>query len=125
MSEGPNVENLRKLYGMLPSFAAGLRNGTLLGKGKPFNPARPVDRICTVCGVGHKHMLGETFSMNCASCTALLDEGYTAARSNDHRYAFIKGGELEPGTVITVSIETMNKIKERHDAQKQPNPEDN
>jgi len=120
--EGPNVENLRKLYGMLPSFAAGLRNGTLLGKGKSFNPVKPVDRICTVCGAGHKHeneINGtKVFSMNCASCQALLEEGFTAVRSTDHRYAFVKGGDLEPGKVLTVTIETMNKIKARHDAQR-------
>lgn len=124
MSDGPNPENLRRLFGMLPSYAAAVRDRRLGGKGKPFSVTQPPHRICTICGKGHEHKIKveevETFCLNCAECQGQLEQGYTALRSTDHRYAFVKHPELEAGKVVTISIAVMNKVKEKFDGQVKP-----
>jgi len=109
---------------MLPSYAAAVRDQRLGGKGKPFSVTQPPHRICTICGKGHEHKIKveevETFCLNCGDCQAQLEQGFTALRSTDHRYAFVKHPELEAGVVVTVSIETMNKVKAKFDEQSKP-----
>lgn len=116
----PNINTLQRIFGMLPSYAKALREKTL---GKPrtsVSMAEPSARICTVCGVAHEHkvMVAEqsTFCMNCERCQKLLEEGYTAVRSQDNRFAFVRGKDLDPGTVITVTSETMDRVKEKFNA---------
>lgn len=122
MSDGPDSNMLRRLFGMLPSYAAAIRDRRVGGKGKPFSVTQPPQRICTICGKAHEHKVKvedlETFSLNCGECQALLEQGYTALRSADHRYAFVRHPELEAGKVVTLSIAVMNQVKERFDAQR-------
>jgi len=102
---------------MLPSYAAAIRDDRIGGKGKPFSLSAPPERICTVCGKANDHSVkvdGKwSFCMNCKECQSLLEEGYTALRSPDHRFAFVKHPSLEAGKVVTVSMDTMNQVKRK------------
>lgn len=102
---------------MLPSLSSAIRGGSFGGKQKDVSTTKPSARICTICGKPHSHSNEidgkEFFGMNCKECQDQLEAGYTALRSPDHRYAFVRGGQLEPGIVLTVSQVTMNLVKEK------------
>lgn len=120
-------KNLRHLFGMLPSLSSAIRGGSFGGTHKSVSTTKPAARICTICGKPHSHSNTidgtEFFGMNCKECQDQLEAGYTALRSPDHRYAFVRGGELEPGIVLTVSQATMNIVKEKLDENKPPTPQ--
>ena len=109
---------------MLPSYARALQDHGIGGKGKVFNAAAPPARICVICGKANEHKIKieeqETFCLHCADCQRELDAGYTALRSPDHRYAFVKHPELPAGKTLTISVDVMNQVKQRMDHGKTP-----
>ena len=117
MQDDNGPKNLRHLFGMLPSLSSAVRGGSFGGAANKVSTTKPAARICTICGRPHSHsntIDGTSFfGMNCKECQDQLEAGYTALRSPDHRYAFVRGGQLEPGVVLTVSQATMNSVKEK------------
>lgn len=78
--EGPNLESLQGLAGMLP---------TAVGEDfeeKAAQIRRDLTEICTVCGTPHMKKGQPT----CAGCNGLLNDGLTALVGTNLQYVFLE-----------------------------------
>lgn len=107
----PNADNhLRRLMGDLPGMVKSMqkgRNGRSQEKG--------FKRFCPICCLMYDRAKlwstdGPT-EKHCKGCQKNLDDGYTALVTMSHRWAFVKHPQMQPGTVIKVKDETMDKIE--------------
>jgi predicted nucleic acid-binding Zn ribbon protein len=116
-STAPSPEFLRQLRANLPSMAKDVVSGKR--RGIPVPPTVP-RKVCRICEKGFdlaaEKIDGPIVTDACPDCDARLKEGFTAIKTSG-RYAFVKSARLDPGTVLHVSKNVMDKIAEHFEAE--------
>lgn len=104
---------------MLPSFAKGVVERKVTGKGRKVGTPNVVVRptkVCTICltTFDFKESMEDSAltSEHCVRCASLLREGYIAFTSGK-RFAFAKSKSMEDlaGTVVKLSTEVFDKLE--------------
>lgn len=118
---GPNPETLKALAGMMPSFAQGVVEGKLKGKGvKVGPPPQYPTKICVICATTFDFITGGgervLLKGHCPRCQKFLDEGNTAFVHGDE-FMFAKSESLKDmaGKVVRVKPETFAALKKQYE----------
>lgn len=126
--KGPNLNTLRGLAGMLPTFAKGVVERKVSGKGAKVAPSKRPTKTCPVCFAAWDWQpigveLGDEFATSsqvCSRCDGILKEGYIAIVCGGE-YAFVKHDHLidMAGTIQRVKPETFEKLRGKFKVQRQ------
>lgn len=112
---------LRHLKGMLPSFAKGVREKRVFGRGKAV-PVMKARKVCPVCSAlfDKINTTGDVLleTKNCERCQRYFDDGCIALVCGDE-YAFVKSESLKdlPEKIVRLQPFNMEKIKKAYDAE--------
>lgn len=117
--KGPSESTLKHLAGMLPSFAKGVVERKVTGKGRkvgvPNVVVRPT-KACTICltTFDFKETPEDSslISEHCVRCASLLREGYIAFTSGKG-FAFAKSERMKDlaGQIVKLSAEVFDKLE--------------
>ena len=105
---GPSEENLRRLAGMLPSMAEGVKNGEIGGRGQSI--IRTKKYMCPACMKmwGQQAPVGAIVKSNvCKACKWELKGGATIFICDDQRYVIMKP---KPGAATQINPKFVGKI---------------